>query len=97
LGSLRRREPGAAAAMATCGEILVVAPAERPIGVVTDRDNVCRMVAEGKNPLAYPAEPACPRRSSRSMRMPRWSVWWPDQIRRVPVVTGDGGEHGWAG
>lgn len=33
-----------------CGEIPVVDPAERPIGVVTDRDIVCRIVAEGRNP-----------------------------------------------
>lgn len=39
-----------------CGEIPVVDTAERPIGVVTDRDIVCRVVAEGKNPAAYTAE-----------------------------------------
>jgi CBS domain-containing protein len=39
-----------------CGEIPVIDLAEQPIGVVTDRDIVCRLVAEGKNPMAYPAE-----------------------------------------
>src|SRR5207245_9439387 len=39
-----------------CGEIPVVDPGEQPIGVITDRDIVCRVVAEGKNPMAYPAE-----------------------------------------
>src|ERR1700737_1433686 len=39
-----------------CGEIPVLDLADRPIGVVTDRDIVCRVVAEGKNPMAYPAE-----------------------------------------
>src|SRR5262245_62619924 len=39
-----------------CGEIPVIDTAEHPIGVVTDRDIVCRVVAEGKNPLAYTAE-----------------------------------------
>src|SRR6266705_678402 len=39
-----------------CGEIPVIDPAEQPVGVVTDRDIVCRVVAEGKNPMAYPAE-----------------------------------------
>jgi CBS domain-containing protein len=38
-----------------CGEIPVIDNAEQPIGVVTDRDIVCRVVAEGKNPMAYPA------------------------------------------
>src|SRR5882672_4193489 len=39
-----------------CGEIPVVDPADRLVGVVTDRDIVCRVVAEGKNPIAYTAE-----------------------------------------
>jgi CBS domain-containing protein len=41
-----------------CGEIPVVDhPAtRRPVGVVTDRDIVCRMVADGRNPIAYAAE-----------------------------------------
>jgi CBS domain-containing protein len=41
-----------------CGEIPVVDAANRPIGVVTDRDIVCRIVAEGRNPLGYTAEQA---------------------------------------
>ena len=39
-----------------CGEIPVIDPAEHVVGVVTDRDIVCRTVAQGKNPLAYTAE-----------------------------------------
>ena len=39
-----------------CGEIPVIDVDDRPIGVVTDRDIVCRVVAEGKNPIAYTAE-----------------------------------------
>jgi CBS domain-containing protein len=39
-----------------CGEIPVIDPADRIIGVVTDRDIVCRVVAQGKNPMAYTAE-----------------------------------------
>jgi len=34
-----------------CGAIPVVDDAHEPIGVITDRDIVCRAVAEGKNPL----------------------------------------------
>jgi CBS domain-containing protein len=41
-----------------CGEIPIVDAANRPLGVVTDRDIVCRIVAEGKNPLGYTAEQA---------------------------------------
>jgi CBS domain-containing protein len=33
-----------------CGEIPVLDPAGHPIGVITDRDIVCRVVAEGRNP-----------------------------------------------
>ena len=39
-----------------CGEIPIVDSSNRPIGVVTDRDIVCRVVAEGKNPDGIPAE-----------------------------------------
>ena len=38
-----------------CGEIPVCDDAHRPIGVVTDRDIVCRLVAQGKNPLELTA------------------------------------------
>ena len=39
-----------------CGEIPIVDTDDRPIGVVTDRDIVCRVVAEGQNPTAHAAE-----------------------------------------
>jgi CBS domain-containing protein len=39
-----------------CGEIPVVDVDDQPIGVITDRDIVCRVVAEGKNPLGHTAE-----------------------------------------
>ena len=41
-----------------CGEIPVVDSADRVVGVITDRDIVCRVVASGKNPLTTRAE-AC--------------------------------------
>jgi CBS domain-containing protein len=34
-----------------CGIVPVVDPQGKPIGVVTDRDIVCRAVAKGRNPL----------------------------------------------
>ena len=73
-----------------CGEIPVIDVDDRPIGVVTDRDIVCRVVAEGKNPVAYTAE-TC-------MSQPVVTVRPDDplekvvatmeehQIRRVPVA-----------
>jgi CBS domain-containing protein len=39
-----------------CGEIPVIDVNDQLIGVVTDRDIVCRVVADGKNPIAYTAE-----------------------------------------
>ena len=77
-----------------CGEIPVIDSAEQPVGVVTDRDIVCRVVAEGKNPMAYTAE-TC-------MSQPVVTVSTSDplddvvatmekhRIRRVPVVDDAG-------
>jgi CBS domain-containing protein len=39
-----------------CGEIPIVESSGQPIGVVTDRDIVCRIAAEGKNPIGHTAE-----------------------------------------
>jgi CBS domain-containing protein len=77
-----------------CGEIPVIDRAEQPIGVVTDRDIVCRVVAEGKNPMAYPAgicmsQPV----ATVSMDAPLGDVIATmelHQVRRVPVVDEQG-------
>lgn len=73
-----------------CGEIPVVDTSDRPIGVVTDRDIVCRVVADGKNPMGHTAD--------MCMSQPVVTVSATDpiekvlstmeshQIRRVPVV-----------
>jgi CBS domain-containing protein len=39
-----------------CGEIPVCDGGGKPLGVVTDRDIVCRLVAKGHNPLELNAE-----------------------------------------
>ena len=77
-----------------CGEIPIVDTADRPIGVVTDRDIVCRVVAEGQNPAAHTAEqcmthPVITVLTDASLddvlaTMER------NQIRRVMVVDEDG-------
>jgi CBS domain-containing protein len=77
-----------------CGEIPVIDATDRPVGVVTDRDIVCRVVAEGKNPMGYTAgtcmsEPVVTVRGDAPVEevvntMEHY------QIRRVPVV-GNGG------
>ena len=40
---------------ADCGEIPVTDASNRLIGVITDRDIVCRVVAKGKNPSTVTA------------------------------------------
>ena len=39
-----------------CGGIPVVDTRDQPIGMITDRDIVCRVVADGKNPMGHTAE-----------------------------------------
>jgi CBS domain-containing protein len=77
-----------------CGEIPVIDRANRPVGVVTDRDIVCRSVAEGENPLAHTAESVM----SKPVVTVRPDATIEDvvetmerhQLRRVPVVDGGG-------
>lgn len=78
----------------SCGGIPVLDETGRPIGVITDRDIVCRVVAEGKNPMAYPAETCM----SESVVTVRGDVPIAEvvaileyyQIRRMPVVDDKG-------
>jgi len=77
-----------------CGEIPVVDSANQPIGVVTDRDIVCRVVAEGKNPIGHTAESCM---STPVVTVPAdapldevISTMEGHQLRRVPVVDNDG-------
>jgi CBS domain-containing protein len=73
-----------------CGEIPVVDPGDQVIGVVTDRDIVCRIVAAGKNPMAYTAE-TCMSGPVVTVRADAplddvVATMQKHQIRRVPVV-----------
>jgi len=73
-----------------CGEIPIVDAGDHPVGVVTDRDIVCRVVAEGKNPVAYTAE-TCMSQPVITVRAdePIEDVvltMEKHQIRRIPVV-----------
>jgi CBS domain-containing protein len=77
-----------------CGEIPVIDTAEQPIGVITDRDIVCRVVAEGKNPVAYTAE-LCMSQPAVTVSLDTtlddvMSTMEKHQIRRVPVVDEKG-------
>ena len=77
-----------------CGEIPVIDLAEHPVGVVTDRDIVCRVVAEEKNPLAYTAE-VCMTQQVVTVPLDApldvvIATMERHQIRRVPVVDEQG-------
>lgn len=77
-----------------CGEIPILDTAGAPVGVVTDRDIVCRVVAEGKNPAAYAAEtcmshPVVTVRDTDAIATVV-STMQSHQIRRVPVVDATG-------
>lgn len=77
-----------------CGEIPIVDGSDRPIGVVTDRDIVCRAVAEGKNPTGHMVEsvmstPVVTVRADASVD-DILATMQRHQIRRVPVVDNGG-------
>jgi len=78
-----------------CGEIPVADADGELIGVVTDRDIVCRVLAEGKNPLAHTAaecmsQPPVTVHGDATLTEVM-SLMERHQIRRVPVV--DDGER----
>jgi CBS domain-containing protein len=77
-----------------CGEIPVIDSAEQPVGVVTDRDIVCRVIAEGKNPMAYTAE-TCMSQPVVTVLVSApldevVATMEKHQIRRVPVIDENG-------
>jgi CBS domain-containing protein len=79
---------------ADCGEIPVIDASNRLIGVVTDRDIVCRVVAKGKNPSAVTAgecmtEPVVVVKEETRLE-DVLAVMEENQIRRVPVVDATG-------
>jgi CBS domain-containing protein len=79
---------------ADCGEIPVTDGSNRLIGVITDRDIVCRVVAKGKNPSSVTAaecmsEPVVVVNEDTTIE-DVLSVMEENQIRRVPVVDANG-------
>jgi CBS domain-containing protein len=77
-----------------CGEIPVLDATDRPIGVVTDRDIVCRIVAEGKNPVGHVVQEAMTQpvvtvRTDAPLDEVMGTMEQ-HQIRRVPVVDEGG-------
>lgn len=80
---------------ADCGQIPVTDGSNRLIGVITDRDIVCRAVAKGKNPASVTAaecmsEPVVVVKEDTKLE-DVLAVMEENQIRRVPVVDANGG------
>lgn len=79
---------------ADCGEIPVVDGSNRLIGVITDRDIVCRIVAKGKNPSTCTAQDAMTQQVVAVLADTTLDkiveVMEENQIRRVPVVDAQG-------
>ena len=79
---------------ADCGEIPITDGSNRLIGVITDRDIVCRVVAKGKNPSTVTAsecmtEPVVVVNEDTKLE-DIVAVMEENQIRRVPVVDATG-------
>jgi CBS domain-containing protein len=77
-----------------CGEIPIVDASDRPIGVVTDRDIVSRVVARGKNPIGQTAEncmthPVVTVRDDTPIEQ-IVAAMEEYRIRRVPVIDAGG-------
>jgi CBS domain-containing protein len=77
-----------------CGEIPVVDPTGHPVGVITDRDIVCRVVAKGGNPIGQTVSNAMTRSAITVTEdtpvTDVLSTMERHQIRRVPVVDDRG-------
>jgi CBS domain-containing protein len=77
-----------------CGAILVVDTADRPAGIITERDIVRRVVAKGKNPLGYVAatcmsRPVVTVRGDASLDQVL-ALMGRHQIQQIVVVDGAG-------
>lgn len=79
-----------------CGALPVVENEQtrKPIGMVTDRDIVCRLVAEGRNPLESKARDAM---TGEAVTVPQDAsledcekLMEQKQLRRIPVVDANG-------
>ena len=77
-----------------CGEIPICDAGGRPIGVVTDRDIVCRAVAKGINPLEQTAADCMSRpvvTASPEMSIEEATRLMEDhQVRRIPITDSSG-------
>ena len=79
---------------ADCGEIPITDSSNRLVGVITDRDIVCRAVAKGKNPTTVTVAEIMTQPvvcvNEETALDDVLAVMEENQIRRVPVVDGSG-------
>lgn len=77
-----------------CGSIPILDDDKKPIGIITDRDIVCRAIAQGKNPLELTAGDCMTQEVvTCSLDMSAESccdLLEKNQIRRAVVVDDDG-------
>ena len=77
-----------------CGQIPIIDAANKPVGVVTDRDITIRIVAAGKDPATATAADAmstpCKSVGSDTSLYDCTCLMEAEKIRRVPVVDADG-------
>ena len=90
------REVGRLLVENDCGAIPVVDALDtrRPLGIVTDRDIVCRSIAEGRNPLELTASDCmsrpCLTADEDATLEECCRLMEANRIRRVVVVDGEG-------
>lgn len=77
-----------------CGALPVVDSANKPVGIITDRDITCRTVARGKNPLELRVEDAMTSPAETVFRDASvencLSLMEETQVRRMVVLDHDG-------
>jgi CBS domain-containing protein len=76
-----------------CGEIPVIDAGGKPLGVITDRDIACRVIAEAKGPDTHVREAMTEPAITVSVDMSVEEccrIMEENQVRRVPVVDAKG-------
>lgn len=89
------RDVAKAMVESNCGEIPIVDQNKKPVGVVTDRDIVCRTIALDKNPMDMKAKDVmsspCVTVDEETSIDECCRTMEEHQVRRIPVVDEDGG------
>lgn len=77
-----------------CGALPVVNSVNKPVGVITDRDITCRIVAQGKNPLEHTVADAMTATAATVFRDTDVEecrdLMEETQVRRMVVLDDDG-------